>query len=104
MQLIKAARVERQLCSRTYDDDLQNVLTMQKQVARAIAEQIRITMTPQEAARLAVAVPINGAAYDAWAKGWFQFTRLTTESLHKCLDYAADAAAIDPNYAPAFTP
>ena len=78
LQLIKAAPPERQLWSRTYDDDLQNVLTMQKQVARAIAEQIRITMTPQEAARLAAAVPINGAAYDAWAKGWFQFTRLTS--------------------------
>ena len=102
LQLIKAAPAERQLWSRTYDDDLRNVLTMQKQVARAIAEQIRITMTPKEAARLAAAVPVNGAAYDAWARGWFQFTRLTTESLYQCQDYAAAAAAIDPNYAPAY--
>jgi serine/threonine-protein kinase len=78
------------------------VLALQKQVARAIAEQINVTVTPQEAARLSTAPTVNPAAYDAWAKGWYQFTRLTHESLHKCLEYAGAALAIDASYAAAY--
>lgn len=101
VQLIRAGPVERQLWSRTYDGDLQNVLGLQKRVARAIAEGIQVTVTPQEAARLATARSVDPKAYDAWAKGWFQFTRLTGESLHTCLEYATAALAIDSSYAPA---
>jgi TolB-like protein/Flp pilus assembly protein TadD len=102
VQLIRATPVERQLWSRNYEGEFQDVLALQKQVARAIAEQIQVTVTPQEAARLASAPRVDPAAYDAWAKGWFQFTRLTGESLRKCLEYAATALAIDSNYAPAY--
>lgn len=102
LQLIRAVPLERQVWSRTYEGDLENVSALQKRVARAIAEQIQVTVTPQEAARLATARAVNPAAYDAWAKGWFQFTRLTSESLHKCLQYASAALAIDSSYAPAY--
>jgi serine/threonine-protein kinase len=102
VQLIRAAPVERQLWSRTYDGDLRNVLALQKRVARAIAEQIQVTVTPQEAARLATARSVDPAAYDAWARGWFQFTRLTEVSLRKCIEYADAALEIDSTYAPAY--
>jgi serine/threonine protein kinase/tetratricopeptide (TPR) repeat protein len=102
VRLIRAAPVERPLWSQTYDGDLRDVLELQKRVARAIAGQIRVTVTPHEAARLAMARRVDPAAYDAWAKGWFQSTRTNVESLNKCLDYAAAALAIDSSYAPAY--
>src|SRR5262249_32558948 len=101
VQLIKAAPVERQLWSRTYEGELKDVLALQKQAARAIADEIQVTVKPQEAKRLANARVVNPLAYDAWAKGWFQFTRLTESSLRKCIEYAQSSFSIDPNYAPA---
>jgi serine/threonine-protein kinase len=102
VQLIKALPVERQLWSRTYDGDVRNVLAVHKRVARAIAEQIQVTVRPQEAERLAATHSVDPAAYDAWAKGSFQFSRLTEESLRKCLEYAAAALAVDSSFAPAY--
>jgi tetratricopeptide (TPR) repeat protein len=101
VQLIKAAPVERQLWSQTYDGDLKNVLMLQKRVARAIADQIQVALTPQEAARFTTARPVAPAAYDAWVRGLNEFHRLTAESLYKCLDYARAALVVDPNYAAA---
>jgi len=101
VQLIRAAPRERQLWAQTYDGDLRNVLTLQKGVARAIAEQIRATLTPQERARLAAVRPVDPAAYDAWAKGWFQLTRLTGGTQRTCLEHATRAVELDPTYAAA---
>ncbi len=101
VRLVRALPMERRLWSQTYEGDLRNVLALQKQVARAITEQIQVTLTPQESARLANARPVNPKAYDAWAKGWFQFTRLTPDGLQRCLEYADAALAIDQGYAPA---
>jgi serine/threonine-protein kinase len=102
VQLIRATPAERQLWSRTFDGELQSVVTLQSSVARAVAEQMQVTMTPQEAARLATRHRVDPAAYDAWAKGWFQYNRLTVEALHKCVEYAAAALAVDSSYAPAY--
>jgi serine/threonine protein kinase/tetratricopeptide (TPR) repeat protein len=101
VQLIRAAPVERQLWSQTYDGDLKNVLMLQKRIARAIADQIQVTLTPQEAGRLTIARAVAPAAYDSWVRGLNEFHRLTAASLYKCLDYARAALVIDPNYAPA---
>lgn len=102
VQLIGAAPVERDLWSGTYDGDLRNVLALQKRVSRAIADQIQVELTPHEAARLATARTVNPAAYDAWTKGWFEFSRITADSLRRCLVHADAALAIDPNYAPGY--
>jgi serine/threonine protein kinase/tetratricopeptide (TPR) repeat protein len=101
VQLIRVAPTERQLWSQTYDGDLTNVLSLQKRVARAIADQIQVTLTPQEAARLTTARAVAPAAYDSWVRGLNEFHRLTPESLHKCLEFARGALVIDPSYGPA---
>jgi len=102
VQLIRATPAERQLWSRTFDGELQDVMALQKETARAIAGQMQLTITPQEATRLATARRVDPAAYDAWAQGSFQFSRNTVEGLHKCVEHAAEALAIDSRYAPAY--
>ncbi|MBI4475003.1 MAG: protein kinase [Acidobacteria bacterium] len=92
---------DRHLWADSYEREMRGVLALQKQVARAIAEQIQVTVTPQEAERLATARAVDPAAYDAWARGLAQYNRLTADSLRKCLEYAEAALAVDPNYAPA---
>ena len=51
-QLIDA-KTDHHLWARSYVRDLNDVLTLQAEVARTIADQIRIAVTPEERARLA---------------------------------------------------
>jgi tetratricopeptide (TPR) repeat protein len=103
VQLVRAMPVERQVWSRTFDGELQDVMVLQKRIARAIAEEMKLTLSPQEAARLAATRRIDPAAYDAWARGWFQFNRISVEAAHKCVENAAKALVMDPSYANAYS-
>jgi tetratricopeptide (TPR) repeat protein len=102
VQLIGAVPTEHQLFAGTFDGELRHVLAIQKRIARAIAEKIQVNLTPQEQVQLDSARTVDPGAYDAWARGLFQASRVTEESLHKCIAYAGDALAIDSTYAPAY--
>jgi serine/threonine-protein kinase len=100
--LIRARPVERELWSQTFDGELRNILTLQSDVARAIAEQIQVVMTPMETARLTTTRTVDPRAYDQWAKGWSQFNRLTVDGMNQCLEHTTSALSLDSNYAPAY--
>jgi serine/threonine protein kinase/TolB-like protein/Flp pilus assembly protein TadD len=101
-QLIEAA-TDRHLWSESYERDLRDVLTLQREVARAIANQIQIKLTPQEQARLANAGSVNPEAYDTYLKGRYYQEKRTEEGLKKSIEYFEQAIAKDPNYAPAYS-
>jgi TolB-like protein len=67
-QLIDAV-ADRHLWAQSYDGDLRDTLALQNTVARAIAEQIRINVTPQEQVALKHATVVNPEAYEAYLKG-----------------------------------
>jgi len=67
-QLIQA-RTDRHLWAESYERDLRDILALQSEVARAIAEEIRIKSTPQERARMASRGSVDPEAYDACMKG-----------------------------------
>ncbi len=56
-QLVHGATDEH-LWAESYERDLEDVLTLQREVARAIAEEIQVTLTPEEKVRLAEAPPV----------------------------------------------
>ena len=58
VQLIEAA-ADRHLWAEVFDRNLEDVLAMLSEVARAIANEIKITVTPEEEARLAATRPVN---------------------------------------------
>jgi TolB-like protein/DNA-binding winged helix-turn-helix (wHTH) protein/Flp pilus assembly protein TadD len=99
-QLIQAAP-ERHLWAQSYERDLTQVISLQRDVARAIADEIKITLTLDEEARLASTRPVNPEAYEAYLKGRY-FQKPTEESLKKSIEYFQQAISIDPNYAPAY--
>jgi serine/threonine protein kinase/tetratricopeptide (TPR) repeat protein len=101
-QLIEA-QSDRQLWSKRYERELQDVLTMQDELARDIASEIRIKLTPEERTRLASPRPINPAAHDAYLRGRFLWNRRTEPELNKAKEYFTQAIAADPNYAPAYS-
>ncbi len=98
-QLIEAA-TDRHLWADRYDRDLRDVLSLQSEVAQAIARQVEITLTPEEQARLAGARPVHPQAYEAYLKGWYHWNKITEDSLRRSVEYFQQAIELDPQYAP----
>jgi serine/threonine-protein kinase len=100
-QLIDAS-TDRHVWSESYEREMQNVLTLQSDVAQAIAREIRITLTPDEKTLLANASSVNPKAYEAYLKGRYHWNRRSSESLWRGLEYFEEATQVDPGYAPAY--
>jgi TolB-like protein/DNA-binding winged helix-turn-helix (wHTH) protein len=101
-QLIEA-RDDRHLWSETYDGDLRDMLTLQNRVARAIAEQIRVNLNPQEQATLKHVKVVDPQAYEAYLKGRYFWNKRTGEDLERAVEYFSRAIERDPNYAQAYS-
>jgi serine/threonine protein kinase/TolB-like protein/DNA-binding winged helix-turn-helix (wHTH) protein len=100
-QLIGVAP-ERHLWARNYERDLRDVLSLQGEIARTIADEVKANVTPDVQARLASARPVNPEAHEAYLKGQFFMSKFTEEGYQKATEYAQQAVQIDPDYAPAY--
>jgi TolB-like protein/DNA-binding winged helix-turn-helix (wHTH) protein/Tfp pilus assembly protein PilF len=97
-QLIEAPS-DRHLWAKSYERDLKDILTLQDEVARDIAEEIRIQVTPQEKMRLATARPVNLEAHESYLKGRYYLNKRTEEGFGRAIEYFSEAIQKDPNYA-----
>lgn len=96
------ASPEKHLWADRFERDLPDVLALQDDVSRAIANGIRIRLTPQERIRLASAHRVNPDAYQSYLRGLYFWNKLTPESVHLAVDSFQTAIAKDPEYAPAY--
>ncbi len=100
--LVKAVP-ERHLWAETYEFDPRDVLAAQGEVARDVARQIRVKLTPQEQARLTASRPVNPEAYEAYLLGRAYFNKIPTRtSWMRAKESFEKAIAKDPGYAPAY--
>jgi len=102
VQLIEA-RTDRNLWSRSYERDLRNILSLQSELARHIAQEIKIAVTPEDQARLASARPVDPEAYQLSLRGRSYWNKRTEEGLKKAVEYFNEAIEKDPDYALAYT-
>ncbi|MHC4538107.1 MAG: protein kinase domain-containing protein, partial [Planctomycetota bacterium] len=93
---------EENLWSDSYQRELSDVLTLQREVALAIAREIKVKLTPQEEERLISARPINPQAHDAYLKGRFFWNKRSKEGFKAAISSFEQAKDIDPNYALAY--
>jgi TolB-like protein/DNA-binding winged helix-turn-helix (wHTH) protein/Tfp pilus assembly protein PilF len=100
-QLVDAP-TEKQLWAHNYEGDMRDVLGLQNQAARAVAEQIRIKLTSREQTQLADAQDVDSRAYEALLKGNYFFRQNSPETSRKSLQYFQQAVAIDPKLARAY--
>ena len=100
-QLILAA-ADKHLWARSYDGEMGDSLALQKQVARSIAAEIRIELTPHEQAVLKKGARISPEAYDAYLKGRYFWNKRTADGLLQGIDYFNQVIATNPNYAEAY--
>ena len=101
-QLIEAS-TDKHLWSQSYEGELRDSLALQNNVARAIAEQIRINLTPQEQAALKNVKVVNPQAYESYLKGRYFWNKRTSDGLKVALAYFTQAIEEDPNYAQAYS-
>jgi TolB-like protein/DNA-binding winged helix-turn-helix (wHTH) protein/Tfp pilus assembly protein PilF len=94
---------ERHLWAQSFDGDLKDTVALQDNVARTIAEQIQVTLNPQEQAALDKAKTVNPVAYEAYLKGRYFWNKRTREGLVKATDYFQQAVDIDPENATAYS-
>jgi TolB-like protein/DNA-binding winged helix-turn-helix (wHTH) protein/tetratricopeptide (TPR) repeat protein len=100
-QLI-AVSPERHLWANSYDRELRDVLALDSEMARAVARGIKVTLTPEDEARLAGARAVNPAAHEAYLQGRYFLDRRTKEGIDKALGHLQKAIELDPTYAPAY--
>jgi TolB-like protein/DNA-binding winged helix-turn-helix (wHTH) protein/Flp pilus assembly protein TadD len=93
---------ERRLWSESYERSSGDVLRLQQDVARAIVDEIRVALTPQERSRLAVARAVDPEVYQLYLRGRFFWNRRTVEGLRKAIDAFERVIERDPGYAPAY--
>jgi len=92
---------DRQLWSESYERDLRDILGLQREVARAVASQIRSRLTASEQAQPASAHPVNPEAYELYLRGRFLASRLAKEDTLAAIHMLERAVALDPNFAAA---
>ena len=96
-QLIEA-RSDRHLWAEEYERDFADILTLQKEVSSAIAREIRITVTPEEKARLAMTRQVDPETHEAYLKGLFWMDKLTPADVRKAIGFFEEALRKDPDY------
>jgi TolB-like protein/Tfp pilus assembly protein PilF len=99
-RLIDAA-TEVNLWADRYEREISSILTLQGEVAKAIAREIQITLTPGEEALLTRNREVAPEAYEAYLKGQSHFHELTPADLDAAEHYFGQALEKDPEYAPA---
>ena len=99
-QLI-AAPADRHVWAESYERAGSDILSLQAELAQAIAEQVHVHVTPQEQARLATR-PVSLEAQDLYLKGRFNWQTRDTERMLKSIEYFNQAIAREPGYALAF--
>ncbi len=101
-QLIDAS-ADKHLWSQSYEGELRDTLALQSKVARAIADQIQISLNPREQAALKSAKVVNPQAYVSYLKGRYFWNKRSAESLKVALAYFNQAIDEDPAYAQAYS-
>jgi serine/threonine protein kinase len=90
------------LWSERFDREMKDVFEVQDEIARKIAEALRVTLSPEELEALAVKPTENLQAYDLYLRGKRYARRQTRQDLEFALQMFENAVAIDSNFALAY--
>ncbi len=90
------------LWSERFDREMKDVFEVQDEMARKIAEALRVTLSPQELEALADKPTENPQAYDLYLRGKRYARRLTRQDVEFALQMFENAVALDPSFALAY--
>jgi len=98
LQLIDA-RDDSHVWAQSYERDLSDVLALQGEIARAVAEQIRLKLTPEEQALLTAPRPVDPQALDIYLSGMQHLNRVTLPDARRAVQLFEASIAADPSFA-----
>ncbi len=96
LQLIQTSPQENHLWAQEYHQDLANVLKMQSQVVKDIAQEIALVVSPEEEAHLISTRSVNPETYKAFLRGMYFVNKSTSDDFQKGIVYLNQAIEIDP--------
>ena len=97
-QLIDAA-TDTHLWAKQYETAMSDVLALQGDVARSIADEIRVQLSPHEKSRLARSRPVDPVAYETFLKGRYFWYKRSPDALKRSVEYLEQAVHLDPSFA-----
>jgi TolB-like protein/Flp pilus assembly protein TadD len=89
-----------ELWTRTFDRELKDIFAVQEEIARAVAESLKVTLLGSDSAQKSA--PKNVEAHNAYLQGHFHLVRRSVEDFRKAIDYYDQAIQLDPDYALAY--
>ena len=87
------------LWTQDYDYPAKDMLNVEDDVAKAVAQQIRLRLTSKNQAELAQSHPVNPEAFDAYMQGHYYFERDSNQDTEMAAKYFERATQLDPSYA-----
>ena len=100
VQLVDAD-TDRHLWTEAYERELADVITLQQEIAQAIAQKFQVHLSPDEL-DVERASRVRPDAYEAYLKGRFFWNKRTEPDLNSAMDYFNRAVVLDPRYAHAY--
>jgi TolB-like protein/DNA-binding winged helix-turn-helix (wHTH) protein/tetratricopeptide (TPR) repeat protein len=101
VQLLDGA-TERHLWAASYERNVGEVTSVQSDIARAVTNEIRVTLSPQEQARLLRTASVDPQTYELYLKGRYFWAKHTEESIRRSIEYFLAAVQRRPDYALAY--
>lgn len=95
------ARADRHIWAHSYEGELRDVLSVQREVAHEIAQQIRFSVSGEQKHNAPVR-PLVPEAHDAYLQGRHHANKQTQKEVETALQYYRAALAKDPDYAAAY--
>src|SRR5438067_9050111 len=90
-----------ELWTRTFDRELKDIFAVQEEIARAVAESLKVTLLGTQEASSQIATN-NVEAHNAYLQGHFHLLRRNVEDFRKAISYYDQAIELDPRYALAY--
>jgi serine/threonine-protein kinase len=91
----------RVLWSDRFERDSRDILALEADVVRNLADAVRLTLRSDARDRLATVRAVAPEAYEEYLKGRYEWNNRTPRSLQAAIDHFNRAAELDPTYAPA---
>jgi TolB-like protein/Flp pilus assembly protein TadD len=91
-----------QLWTRTFDRQLKDIFAVQEEIARAVADSLKVTLLGTDSRSAQASATDNTEAHNAYLQGHFHLLRRNVEDFRKAIGYYDQAIQLDPNYALAY--
>jgi TolB-like protein/DNA-binding winged helix-turn-helix (wHTH) protein len=100
-QLIRAA-TDTHLWSESYERDTRDVLSLQGEIARDVAREIKLALTSEESSHLSRPRPVNPVAYELYLKAQYHYYKWRAEDFREAIEFFQKAIDADPHWAPPY--